>query len=124
MEPTLSAGMLIWARHFPYLFLTPTRGDVVVIRVPRHSHRLDLKRIIGLPGEEVAWNGGQVWINGALLEEPYARISPAPPGDDERHHLHVQSQEYFVAGDNRLYSRDSRQYGPIPRSTILGKILL
>ena len=84
---------------------------------------VELKRIIGLPREELSWSRGQFRVNGVPLDEPYAQRHPVPPGDDEIALVRLSPRDYFVVGDNRLYSRDSRHYGPVARSAILGKIL-
>ena len=123
MGPAYPAGSRLWASRLAYLMKAPSRGDAVVIRSPAMPKRLELKRIIGLPYEELSWSAGRFRVNGALLDEPYARLRSAPPGDDEVHVVHLGPQDYFVAGDNRLYSQDSRQYGPVARFAILGKIL-
>ena len=122
MEPAFPAGRRLWASRLGYLFGAPQRGDVIVFRSAEDPARCDLKRIIGLPRETVVWQAGNFWVNGVALEEPYARIARPSPGDDERHTLHLGARDYVVAGDNRLYSLDSRRYGPVPRSAILGKI--
>ena len=124
MEPAYRPGSRVWMSRFSYLFQQPARGDVVVIRAPVDDRRLELKRIIGLPDEEVSWSQGHFAINGVKLDEPYAHIPPAPPGDDERRAVRLGAAQYVVAGDNRLASDDSRTYGPVTRSAILGKILL
>ncbi|MBI3088624.1 MAG: signal peptidase I [Candidatus Omnitrophica bacterium] len=123
MEPAYQPGSRVRISRTAYWFRPPARGDVVAIRAPAASDRVDLKRIIGLPGEEVSWTGGRVAINGRMLDEPYANIPAAPPGDEPQA-LRLGPGEYFVAGDHRLYSRDSRAYGPVKRSAILGKILV
>ncbi len=123
MEPAFPAGRRLWANRLAYLFGAPQRGDVIVFRSVDDPARCGLKRIIGLPHETVVWQAGNFWVNGVALKEPYARIAHPSPGDDERRTLHLGAQDYVVAGDNRLYSRDSRRYGPIPRSAILGRIL-
>ena len=99
-----------------------SRGEVVVIRSPITPKRMDLKRIIGLPTEAISWSQGRFQVNDTLLMESYAKIPSAPPGDDEVQACHLGSDEYFVAGDNRLHSCDSRRYGPVNRSAILGTI--
>ena len=123
MEPAYSAGSRIVVNRVACVFAGPARMDVVAIVSPVEPCRLELKRVIGLPGELITWSRGRFAINGAALEEPYARIPEAPPGDDERYAWRLGSDEYFVVGDNRLYSRDSRLYGPIRRSAIRAKVV-
>ena len=120
MEPTYPSGNSMRVKPLAYLLKAPARGDVVALRSPVAPERLELKRIIGLPNETVSWRGGNVSVNGAPLSEPYVRIPSVPPGDDEWLTVHLNSDTYFVAGDNRLYSHDSRNYGPVPRAAILG----
>lgn len=101
-----------------------SRGAVILLRSPERAARLELKRVIGLPLERVRWTGvGRVQINGRWLREPYARFSNPPPGDDEHAECQVRAGHYFVVGDNRLYSHDSRHYGPVSRRVLLGKIV-
>ena len=120
MEPTYWDGSLIWGAGQPSQL---SRGDVVILRVPEASRRRDIKRVIGLPGESVAWNGqGQMWIDGILLEEPYARFGSAVPGDDDVQSITLRDDEYFVAGDHRLHSRDSRRYGAVRREQLMERV--
>lgn len=123
MEPTLPAGSRVWVNPLAYLIARPVRGDVVIVCSPAKSDRLELKRVIGLPGEEIAWSQGAFRINGAALQEPYAGTAPAPPGDDEVGRCRLGPRQYFVAGDNRLYGTDSRIYGPVDRAAIVGRVL-
>ena len=124
MEPSFQPGCRLRASYLSYWFRKPARGDVVVIRAPVMPTRSDLKRIIGLPFEEIVWDAaGRFTINGKLLPESYASIRPSPPGDDRHGQYRLRHHEYFVAGDNRLHSDDSRLYGPITRSAILSKAL-
>ena len=120
MEPACPSGSPVRVKPLAYVFHSPARGDIVALRSPAAPERLELKRIIGLPNETVSWRGGSVSVNGAPLSEPYARIPSAPPGDDEWLTVHLDSDTYFVAGDHRLYSHDSRNYGPVHRAAILG----
>ena len=122
MEPSYPDGRRVWAGRFSYLLRAPSRGDVVVIRSPEDPRRQELKRIVGLPHDELAWGGQRIRVNGASVDEPYARLRPEPPGDDLMRTIRLGPREYFVAGDNRLYSRDSRQYGPVPRRAVLGRV--
>lgn len=123
MEPSYPDGADVTAGRWRTHRCLLRRGDVVVMRSPAGRDRLELKRIVGLPFEEVSWTGGRLWINGRVLHEPYARIPPLPPGDDDRHSRRLGPDEYFTVGDNRLHSTDSRSYGPVPLSLISGKVL-
>lgn len=122
MEPAYSSGTRLSVNRFAYLLRSPSRGDVVILQSPEAADRIELKRVIGLPRETVSWSGGRFQINERPLDEPYARIAEAPPGDDGSSSCRLGARDYFVAGDHRLYSRDSRHYGPVTRSMILGKV--
>ena len=121
MEPAYTAGQVIRISRLRGAS-GPSRGHVVVFRSPSAPERLDLKRVIGVPHDHVGWRAGRFRINGVWLDEPYARIRPAPPGDDQLLQCQLDADEYVVAGDNRLYSEDSRRYGPIKRAEILGRV--
>ena len=124
MEPTYSSGRTLWITSLPYCVGHPARGDVVACYAHASQDRPELKRIIGLPNDTVAWaQGGRMQVNAVWLEERYVRLPPAPPGDQDVSSCVVGPRHYFVVGDNRLHSRDSRQYGPIPRQAILGKVI-
>lgn len=122
MEPTFSDGQRVWASPLPYWFSAPARGDVVAVWVPPEATQLVLKRIVGLPGEGVSWTGNAITIDGALLDEPYAHVPPSVPGDEPAE-CRLARDHYFIAGDHRLASRDSRHYGPVARRMIYGKVL-
>ena len=96
----------------------PRRGDVIVFRFPKDPRKDFVKRVIGLPGEEVEIVSGTPYIDGVPLEEPYLtsqdRSSAAP--------LLLGEGEYFVMGDNRRSSNDSRNWGAVPEKNILGKV--
>ena len=114
----------------------PVRGDVIVFRFPRDPHQDYVKRVVGLPGETVAIRGKKVFIDGRQLDEPYAvfedaRTYPAngflPEPYRSRDHfgpLTVPAGEYFVMGDNRDHSNDSRYWGPVRRSLIKGRAFM
>jgi len=100
-----------------HLFGSPERGDVVVFKSPTNPHRDFIKRIIGVPGDEVEIRNNTVYINGEALDEPYTKsptTCPCGPWDIEEGH-------YFVLGDHRSNSSDSRVIGPIPEKDIVGK---
>ncbi len=125
MEPTLADGQPVWVSGWPLWCRSPRRGELVVVRVAdtQDHARLDVKRIVGLPGDEIRWQGGRVRVDGRALDEPYATIAAGAPGDDETG-VRLSVGQYFVAGDNRLYSVDSRRYGPIDRSQLVGVVLI
>ena len=120
MEPTFKSGTRLVASRLPKRWARLRRGDVVVVKPPDQAELLELKRILGLPHEIVSWSGGGIRVNDRLLDEPYARIPAPPPGDDDMRSVQLDNGQYFVAGDNRLFSHDSRRYGPLPRQAIVG----
>ena len=99
---------------------TPERGDIIVFDSPVFGVIL-IKRVIGLPGEQVAIRDGAVYVQGRELDEPYARGPTRCRGDCE---WTVPDDEYFVMGDNRTGSRDSRQGWTVPIGDILGEKLI
>jgi len=120
MEPTLKQGDRIFiSRNVEQL----ERGDIVIYRFPKDESKSFIHRIIGLPGEEVVIRGGKVYINRKYLEEPY--VSP-------ENTMYSQSSEpfkvpegsYYVIGDNRDQSNDSRSWGALPKRYIVGKYVV
>jgi len=115
---------------------TINRGDIVVFKYPEEPERDFIKRVIGLPGETVELREKRVSINGKMLDEPYTHFLEAP-GDPSGFHevtssdvrerygpVTVPPNQYFVMGDNRDNSQDSRYWGFLPREYIKGKALL
>jgi signal peptidase I len=106
-----------------YPFDPPERGDVIVFDPPNNSDKPYIKRIIGLPGEEVTFGDGHVFINGTMLEEDYitdrTRCGPTDKCD-----VVVPEDSVFVLGDNRRNSLDSRRFGSVPIKDIVGKAWL
>ena len=102
----------------------PERGDLVAFRTPPEAQvkcgagGTFLKRIVGLPGETVAANADGLLVNGRPLDEPYARVGGAEEG-----RWRLGPDMYFVAGDNRAFSCDSRVWGPIPRANLIGEVV-
>lgn len=136
MEPTLMVNDRILVDKLSYDLHGIGRADIVVFSTPPDEHCggapvSDLvKRVIGLPGETISLSGGRVYINGKLLAEPWltetAQHSTTPgPGSQPyslRNPYKVPPHDVFVMGDNRTYSCDSRYWGPIHESTIVGKV--
>lgn len=100
-----------------YLFSEPKRGDIVVFRFPRNPSRDFIKRVIGVPGDQVEIRQGKVFVNGAFVDEAYINET----GNYTSPARKMQEGEYFVLGDNRNNSSDSIAWGPVPRENIIGK---
>ncbi|HEX3333542.1 MAG TPA: signal peptidase I [Acidimicrobiales bacterium] len=136
MEPTLQVGDRIVVDKLSYELHGVDRGNIVVFsRPPRENcggpEVNDLvKRVIGLPGESISLSGGYVYVNGHRLDEswlPSAEQGTSAPGPGGtayslNHPYRVPANNYFVMGDNRTDSCDSRWWGPIPSSLIVGKV--
>lgn len=99
---------------------TPSRGDVVIFEYPRDPSRDFIKRVIGLPGETVEVIGGQVYVDGVLMPEPFG----PNPGSYNAAPLTVGPDEVYVMGDNRNNSSDSHLWGPLRLENIIGKALV
>jgi signal peptidase I len=119
MSPLLSDQERIFINKFLYHFGPIERGDVVVFWYPLDHTKSFIKRVVGLPGDEVEIRRGRVYINGRTLEEPYVPpefIDTAAYGP-----MRVPRDSYFVMGDHRISSNDSRIFGPVPAAFIYGK---
>lgn len=111
------AGLPFTNWHVP-LWRAPRRQQVIVFRAPVPGSPDYVKRIIGAPGDTVEIRDGVVWVNGASLPEPYLQ-TPSNPGE-QFGPVEVPASNYFVLGDNRSNSYDSRYWGFVPRSAIIG----
>lgn len=98
-----------------------SRGDTVIVRDPRDHGRRYLKRIVGLPREEVRLTDGVLLIDGRHLPEPYLEGLPASPGLGDSA-WQLGTGEYFLMGDNRVHSADSRDFGPVRLGIVVGKV--
>ncbi len=120
MEPNLVDGQRLLVNKLAYRFSEPARGDIVVINSPRGTSEKLIKRIVGLPGETIELRGGRVYINGQLLEESYhpaIGMRSYPP-------TLIPPDHYFLLGDNRDHSGDSRVWGSVPKDLIVGRALV
>ena len=122
MEPNIHNGEYIIVNKTAYWFgHNPQRGDVIIFNAPDQPQNDWVKRVIGLPGDKVEVRGdGTVYVNGQQLEEPY--LPPHHSGTSGT--WTVPEDQYFVMGDNRSASLDSRAKGPVPRNRIIGKAWL
>ncbi len=116
MAPTYRNGAYKLVNRLSYKKHPPKRGDIVAIRLPE-TRVLEIKRIIGLPGERLSVSRDTVYINGKTLDEPYLKNKvPWAPTDFQ---LQLAANEYYVIGDNRRISA----YGPVPAERIVGRVV-
>lgn len=121
MEPTLQDGDNLICDKLSYRFTDPERFDIVIIYPDETKSDRWIKRVIGLPGETVRIDSeGNIYINGEILEESYGAETIEDPGLAAQE-ITLGEDEYWVMGDNRNHSSDSRVIGPVPKSRILGK---
>jgi signal peptidase I len=119
MEPTLHNGEYVLVNRLAYKWTPPHLGDVIVFRYPRNPHQDYVKRVIGLPGDEVYITTGQVYVNGQLLDEPYIADTTQYYGT-----WSVPQNSLFVLGDNRNHSSDSHEWEYVPMQNVIGKVLV
>ena len=117
MQPGLTNNQYVLVNKLAYLFHAPERGDVIVFHWPIDTNKDLIKRVIGVPGDVIVIDSKTVRVNGVLLNEPYIMAPVNPAGNK----WVVPPNEYFAMGDNRLVSDDSRDWGFVPKSYIVGK---
>lgn len=129
MYPSLHDGDLLIASKVDYRVHAVDRGDIIILKDPMDPSRDFIKRVIGLPGDQILIRDRQVMVNGALLNEPYIKERwvqtanwpvPTNPSRGES----VPGDSYFVLGDNRDHSSDSRLFGYINKGQIDGKAVV
>jgi signal peptidase I len=121
MEPTLHDQEYILVDKAVYLFQPPQRGDIVVFQYPRNPRERYVKRIIAVPGDIVSVIDSQIIVDGITLREPYVnKTDNYNPFPSFKKRI-VAPDEYFVLGDNRGNSSDSRDWGLVPRHYIIGR---
>lgn len=130
MEPTFITGEYVLTDKVSYQTGTPKRGDVVVFHAPEASGCVEgtgcdfIKRVLGVPGDSLQVKDGKFYINGSELPEYYlAETVVTKPGEFTKgeREIYLGENEYFVSGDNRPFSSDSRVWGPIPKENIVGR---
>ena len=119
MLPRLEDQDRLFINKFVYRFERVERGDVVVFNYPRDPEKSYIKRVIGLPGDQLRVDSGRVYVNGRVVREPYVperyRDTRSVPA------MTIPVNEYYVMGDHRSISSDSRDFGPVARHFIYGK---
>lgn len=126
MSPNFEEGDYLIVDEISYRFSNPERGDVIVFKYPKDTSQRFIKRLIGLPGETVVIKNGEVSVTSpvgqnVILDENYLPENLKTYGDTN---TTLGANEYFVMGDNRTYSYDSRSWGVVKNSYIIGKALL
>lgn len=125
MDPTFATGNYLIVDELTYHFREPERGSVLIFKYPLNPKKSFIKRVIGLPGEKISVTNGQVTIinaeypEGLKLDEPYVKFEKKESAE-----FSLRPDEYFVMGDNRLGSADSRMWGPVPKANIIGRPLI
>jgi signal peptidase I len=119
MLPMLEDQDRLFINKFAYRFGEIQRNDVVVFLYPGDHSKSYIKRVIALPGDSLRIDHGQVWVNGKALKETYVPLKYQD--DRSQPQMTVPAGEYFVMGDHRSISSDSRDFGPVERSLIYGK---
>ncbi|HEV8601543.1 MAG TPA: signal peptidase I [Patescibacteria group bacterium] len=132
MEPNFSHGQYLIIDELSYRLRAPIRGEVIVLHYPKDRKQFFIKRIVGLPGETVEIDNGRVTVTNAeqkiTLEEPYLQNQGLTfPHNTTvvggKKTITLSSTEYFMLGDNRLASSDSRDWGPLDKKDMVGRVL-
>ncbi len=127
MEPSFETGQYIIVDQISYAFEAPKRGEVIIFRYPKDTTKFFIKRVIGLPNETMELKGGNVIIknsknpDGFILDEPYIKSDNLNSQDMA---ITLKDDEYFVMGDNRHASSDSRIWGPLEEKFVIGRAFL
>jgi signal peptidase I len=115
MQPTIEQGDLLFINRLAYTFRPPAHGDIVAVRVAGRSV-VYVKRLLGLPGDRVAFRGGVLWRNGTPVDEPYVRHR----ADWELPEVTLSDDDYFVVGDNRGMPMAQHEFGTSTRERLIG----
>ncbi len=128
MDPTFNHGDYLIVDQISYRFNDPQRGEVVVFRYPKNPSQFFIKRVIALPNEKIEIRDQEIIIyndeypDGKILDEPYLNSSEITRSD--KLNTELESGEYFVLGDNRQHSSDSRAWGTLSENNIVGRPLI
>jgi signal peptidase I len=146
MVPTLEIGQRVLVDRVSFKFGEPDRGDIVVFKppegqpnrcgierasdqpcprgTPERSDTNFIKRVVAVPGDRLKVLEGSVYINGKRQDEPFARLNPECPTCNLSREITIPKDHYYMMGDNRAESADSREWGPVPKDWIIGKAFM
>ncbi len=119
MEPGLEDQERIFINKLVYRIEAIGRGDIIVFRYPRDLHKNFIKRVIAISGDRIRISRGRVYVNGQLIHEPY--VPEQYQDSRSAAEITIPADSYFVMGDHRTMSNDSREFGPVSRDLIYGK---
>jgi signal peptidase I len=123
MQPNFHTGQFLVVSRVNYMLADPQRGDVAVFHYPNNPQEDYIKRVIGLPGDTVEIRDTFVYVNGVQLDEPYIN-EPCTASSCRNNTWELGTDEYFMMGDNRNHSSDSRAFGAVNRQFIVGEALI
>ena len=124
MFPTLHDGDYLVTEKISYRLGNPSRGEVIVLKNPRDESQDFIKRIIAIPGDTIRVENNQVFVNGGVISEPYLPTDTQTRSGaflTEKNTVKAGANQYFVLGDNRSHSSDSREWGAVTKKEIVGK---
>lgn len=124
MVPTMHNGDYLITEKISYKLGNPRKGDIIVLKNPRDESQDFIKRIIAIPGDTIKIEGNSVFVNGGVINEPYLPVqTPTNSGAFllEKNTIKAGPNQYFVLGDNRSHSSDSREWGAVTKQEIVGK---
>ena len=119
MEPAIIEGAWVISSRLGFRRRAPARFDVVRLEDPGEAGHWILKRIVGLPGEEIVLRSGELFVDGRAVLDTHAHYARS---SSDKFEWWTRNDEYVVLGDNRLFSTDSRKFGPVKRSAIRGRV--
>jgi len=123
MQPNFETGQFLIVSRINYIIGSPGYGDIIVFHYPGDPQDDYIKRVIGLPGDMIEIRNANVFVNGEMLDEPYILEACRESRCSDRE-WQLTEDEYFVMGDNRNHSSDSRSFGPVAEEFIVGEALL
>ena len=124
MEPNFHDKQYLVVDKVTTRFREPKRGEIVIFHPPQNPSESYIKRVIGLPGETVEVKEGKVYVNDKVIQESYILHDPSISMKNNYPKVTLGADEYYVFGDNREHSSDSREIGPIPKANLQGRVAI